>query len=514
MFKKTAVILFLLSHVLASSHQKSKSNSNSKLKASRPAKHAPSAFSMTTRSRKPKTSSPLRVSPVDITLLNLSSSGSVKSVSIEESAPPQSNISLDELDSSDFVFFADFEDEITSPRSFEGQNLPSTPSSSSSSSSLAASVYSSSTTTTSAISTSSSTSSSSTSSSSSAVSSFASPAPGIASYINDSLLAAIKIGDLDAIQRVISYDVEMINCLSMSTGTTPFMQAIMSGNRKVVDFFLETGMVDPNVFVTEGQNVILLAAKYLDMSYVRRILNVPIKFQPLYAMRAIYRILQSESENPQTTEIIRTMIETRQPVIISFFVASGEYAVCTDNLALLRFLHTNGIPLNQMYEGMSLIHYAAARGNVEILEFLLGIDGSSIDTLTETDEKLSALSVAFLKGHLNVVIYLIEHGASAGLDHIIMFAIRESHFPILEAFLSIIPFLGENILANGYNLLTWAVMVDNVRSIRMILDSRKINPLIPDAAGRTIYNMELPENASEDLKDFIMFERMEMLDFL
>lgn len=318
------------------------------------------------------------------------------------------------------------------------------------------------------------------------------------------LLSAISSRNIDAVREIVLGGID-INALSESTGKSPFMHALITGDQEIVAFLMNTGKVDPNIVSRENVDVFSLAFEKFGINLVRKLLVLPVKLSAVSALRIIFRAV--DAKKPYAFPLISAMAETRQQDIIKALIVMTKDAVQMENLGLLKYLHSIGIPLTARFEGgMNLAHYAAIRGNNEILGFLIDAGHVDINALTRFSS-LSPLSIAYINLQCNTVMYLMQKGARAGLDTCAALAISENNLPVLGTIISAYNDIDKIIIQDGYNMLTFAVLADNVPALRMLLDSKKINPETVDAAGRTILTMEIPEFASEALAELLICER-------
>ena len=445
MFKKTVVILFLFSQVLAAPASKTKSyKKHTQIKATG---RSP-ILSCAVQSNSSPKSTTMRLHPRRSPLaINEVTSGSASSSSISVGAPVEEGKHLndvklvrfenEELDNFDFDFLGLTEEEI-----------PTKP-------------------------------------------------------IIDSLIEAIHAGDLNSVLNLIPKGVDLN---SFERGPrTPFMLALQAGNPEIIDTLLSTGKVDPNIIAANGCDVLSLAAGLLGLGvFVEKIIRGPIKVSAFSAFTILLNL--KRNSNPNFYPMIATMAKSLDFRLAGALVLMAKNAVLANDIDLVRYIHLVGIPLNRNYRGVYFIHYAAIRGYTEMVSFLIEC-GTPIDILIHWT-LTSPLQTAYFNKKYAVAIELIKKGASHGLVDCIFNAILENNISIIQALISKYSNLNDQfIFENGLNPVTLAISADKPEILQLILESENTNPMIKDPRGNNIYNMEISENASEGLKEIIQRER-------
>ena len=320
--------------------------------------------------------------------------------------------------------------------------------------------------------------------------------------LNERFIEAIRADDLNSVKELVKENFDL-NSLE-NCPRTPFMLALQAKNPEIVNFLLKTGKVDPNIFGTDGCDVLSLAAENFGTRVAQKILKSEIKLKVHSAFNILVNLKQRSS--PHFLPIATVMAKTRDFSIFTALVVISKDAVLANETFLIRFLHSLGVPMTKKYRGLCFIHYAAIRGYPEMVNLLLEL-GSHIDVLTD-NTNLSPLQVAFYNREYGVVVELIKKGASYGLVECISTAVMESNLQIIHGLLSAYANLTNFNLQDGFNLVTLSIAADKPDILKMVLESGKVNQIVGDYYGRTIYNMELDESVSEELKTIIQEERL------
>ena len=331
-------------------------------------------------------------------------------------------------------------------------------------------------------------------------------------FLIGNLIQSVKEGRLDSVRGIYSQFPEIfnsINDISEYLGSlSPFMYAVCTENRPMVEFLLSTGIVDPNATATADIGVLTMVIEVFgDAGLVRDLLtsgSVKILTEP--AFRALFNLNNKKSD--RFLPIVDVMASLKQLPIISALIVLAKDAVCADDVDLVRFLDSRGVPMRYKYKNnMSFIHYAAARGNSVMVNLLLDI-GVPIDALSGITG-ISALQIAFYDKNYDLVRFLIQKGARAGLEEVIGLAIEGSVRDVFNTFIFTAGDLSNFVLPGGYNLLTFCIEMDRPEFLAICL-YRLLYPIdtfTPDQEGRTIYRMDLPENASADLRSIVEIYR-------
>ena len=335
-------------------------------------------------------------------------------------------------------------------------------------------------------------------------------------FLTGEMIQAIKKGNLAAVREIhrqIPGAFDNINKPAFELdGVSPFMYAIRSGNRAMVDFLVSTGKVDPNAVSDVGVDVMqMVTGKFADAELVMNILrNSTIKITTLSAFKLLCYL--RDNLHPMFFPVIEVMTSLKEKPMIAAMIVLAKDAVVSGNLILVSFLGQQGVPLNMPYKnGMSFIHYAANRGDIEMTDLLLQY-GADIDTLA-ANAGLSPLQIALYNGKFALVLYLMQRGARIGLDEVIEDSIDNGRVDILAYFISSSGDLSFFTLPDHYNLITYSIAKDRPAFLNYCLANfpQKFNLFVCDEAGRTIYNMQLPENASAELKLIVDGQRNSLL---
>lgn len=446
MFKKTVVILFLLSHVLASSPGPSGRPKPVKTtkKSPKPVEARMNDTKTITMTLRPKKPSPLSVTEISSSL----KSSSKKPSGVPVEAQKRSSAATE------LVHFVPEDEEDFDLLDFETEARP--------------------------------------------------------ALVFESLIEAIRSGDMNSLRYLVDSNIFDLNSLGKGPWTT-FMIALQSGKPEVVDFLLGTGKIDPNVVSPDGVDVLTLASESLGIEFVVKILNGDQKL----SARSAYTILSKLKQHPENRHllpIITALANSGQFVLKTALVVFALDAVCDNRTDLIRFLHSHGIPISNKFHELYFIHYAAVRGYTEMVNLLLEF-GTPVDILTEGLNHLSAMQVAYFNMKYNVAAELIRRGAAYGLADCIASAIMENNIQIVEALLSTYSDLTYFIIQDGFNLITLAIVADKPQILQMILESGKVSLTASDQFGRSIYNMDVHENASESLKTIVKAHQESVSDF-
>lgn len=322
----------------------------------------------------------------------------------------------------------------------------------------------------------------------------------------DTIIEAVRQEDLAQIQSLFIQHPQIfvkINELSDSLGGfSPFMHAIISRNRPLVEFFISTGQVDPNSISKSDKDVIFLILEQFsgDIELVKQLLvssRVEISSKNALTILNHLRILASPLFEP----LVKALISVRHRSIKKALLLLAKDAVCQDDTQTLHLLASNGVSINLKYFcGSYLIHFATTRGNVEMIAILLHY-GASIDAISEP-LNISALQIAYYDGNYDLARALIRvSGARAGLEDVIKRSIDDGSFPLFFDLLLSLGDLSNFILPGGYNLITYCLSIDCPALLSLVL-----NPTIfpsgysvIDQQGRSILTMEIPEKCAETL---------------
>ena len=327
-------------------------------------------------------------------------------------------------------------------------------------------------------------------------------------FLTGEMIQAIKKGNLAAVReshrQVPEVFVNINNPAFELGGISPFMYAIRSGNRAMVDFLVSTGKVDPNAVSDVGDNVMqMIIEQFADVELVKNILrNSTIKITHLSAFKLLCYL--RDNLHPMFAPVIEVMTSLKQKPMIAALIVLAKDAVTSGRIKLVKFLGQKGVPLNLPYKNnMSFIHFAANRGDIKMTDLLLK-NGADIDALAY-DAGLSPLQIALYNGKFALVLHLMKKGARIGLDEVLEDSIDNERFDILDEFLELPGDLSYFTLSDHYNLITYSIAKDRPTFLKHCLTKcpQKFNLFVCDEAGRTIYNMPLPKYASDDLRQIV-----------
>lgn len=322
------------------------------------------------------------------------------------------------------------------------------------------------------------------------------------------LIEAIYANNLNSVRSIAGH----VDLNSFANGPrTPFMLALQNRNPEIVDALLITGNVDPNIFADDGCNIVSLAAFHLGFDFVEKIINGPIKLSTSSAFMILSNL--KKNSGPIFRQMITAMANTHELNLQKILIFVAKQAVIHNDLDLARFMYSVGIPLNTNYRAVYFIHLAAFYGHVEMVNLLIEC-GTPIDILTLRSQ-ISPLMVAYDNKKYDLVVELIEKGASYDLVDCIYDAVLNNNIPIIQAFLSkYLNLANQFTFENGLNLVTLAISEDKPDLLQFLLNSENINSLTKDSLGNNIYNMSINESASEELKEIIQKERNFAAEFV
>lgn len=320
--------------------------------------------------------------------------------------------------------------------------------------------------------------------------------------VMDALIEAISAGDLPSVHNLLAKEVDLN---SFEKGPmTPFMLALQTRNSEIVEAMLSTGKIDPNVMSVDGCDVLSLAGFHFGFELVDKILSGPVQVSANTAFKILSNL--KELDSPIFYQMIGAMAKTRLLTLMSALVVMTKDAVLANDVNLVGFMYSVGVPLNRSYRGVYFIHFAANRGYADMVNLLIEC-GTPVDILTHST-KSSALQSSLSGNEHAVTVLLIKKGATHGLTGCIFDAIVNNKLPIIEALVSTYSNLTGLInFENGFNPITLAIAADKPQILHIILESGIINPLMTDSFGNSIYNMEINENASQELKTIVQKER-------
>lgn len=317
----------------------------------------------------------------------------------------------------------------------------------------------------------------------------------------ESLAASIRFGDLNALRNLLKAGVN-VNSLENSP-LTPFIQAILSKNVAIIREIFSTKQVDPNILPRHGKDLISMTVEEIGVKCAAWILRGPIKLETRNAFAILTTLKQLKSA--LLWGVIAAMKESGEPNLLGALVVCAKDAVFENDLDLIRVLHSLGVPLNLKYRNAHFIHYAAVRGLNEMVNLLLEC-GTPVDVLTESTG-VSALKIAFAEKYYDMAASLIQKGAISGLSDCFSNAVMENNLVAMQTLLNNYKTIPDFIYGDGYNLITWAVLLDRPQILQILFDANKIDLTARDLFERTIYEMEISEFSSKELKQIIRKER-------
>jgi ankyrin repeat protein len=228
-------------------------------------------------------------------------------------------------------------------------------------------------------------------------------------------------------------------------GQTPLTTATKHRHADIVSLLIEHNGVDVNVPTEDGQTAIMIASSKGHSECVRRLLAVDGIDLDAVDTNAWTALIFATNHNHE--EIVSLLLEHKANVnakchgqLTALMIASSNgRRECARILLDVDEIETGVVDIN----GWTALHYAAKRGHgdiislllqknadvdvqsnrhstalmtaleedkLECVRLLLAVDG--IDVNAMDDDGATALSKAALKGHANIVMSLIEHGAN------------------------------------------------------------------------------------------------------
>lgn len=197
----------------------------------------------------------------------------------------------------------------------------------------------------------------------------------------------------------------------------------------------------------------------------------------------------------QLDSMISFMLSMECPHILAALLVFAKDLVCINNLPMLKRMAELGVPLKKSVCGAYLTHYAAITGSFPLMSYLIDFVGIPVDELSpETGQ--SALQIALALGKFEMAIYLIVLGSKAGLFDAAVIAVRNNDSFLISAILESNNDLSQfGFVEGGFNLLTYAIHCRSMAVFNILLTLGKVNSLVSDAMGRTIFNMTIPESS-------------------
>jgi ankyrin repeat protein len=183
-----------------------------------------------------------------------------------------------------------------------------------------------------------------------------------------------------------------------------------------------------------------------------------------------------------------------------------HFAAMNDYDETIKFLISFGWDVSQLADrGDTLLHTACRNGALKTVSFLLSLN---IENEILNDEGYKPSTIAILKGHLEIMILMLDHGYNIlqNLPNVSNFLLIASSAEKNEC--QIIRCLMERKLIKDINFqddqgitaLTNAVMIGKPDVVKCLLEDCNANPTIPLKDGYTAYDLAQEQNNVEMMK--------------
>ncbi len=237
------------------------------------------------------------------------------------------------------------------------------------------------------------------------------------------LTMAICGNRLDLVKKLVEAGAD-INKIIPNT-LTPVMEAVAHNLWDIVDYFISTGKLDPNIVLNQVMSVLVVYCTHtpaFDLSHFHKIVNGPQKLNPYVLTNALIHLYFNRI--PIYRDAITALITGNNPNSRFVEVYFAFLATSECDFGLFKFLEMLNVPLFKLtLNGMTIIHAASELGLLDAIKFLVQDLGANINELTQDDHRLSVIQLAYNYNHFALVCELIKLGATAGIDDVVKRAI-------------------------------------------------------------------------------------------
>lgn len=239
---------------------------------------------------------------------------------------------------------------------------------------------------------------------------------------------ACHSGNLSLVQLLVEHGANL-GCVNKS-GETPFMWACASGHLDIVLYMqqkwqelsdkggdaeeVEGGVVDPFACGVHGHNALHYATQGGHIDVVVQLIQIGIDVNspdseqgtPLHG--ACLKGFMPVVEYLVDTAGADINLKTAQGVSVLHRACDGG------NVEVLEYLCDKGmVPSERDVEKRTPLHYAAYRGHIHIIEWILdNFENSELLLKSSNMRGSNCLHIACQKGHLKLAKYLVAHGVS------------------------------------------------------------------------------------------------------
>ena len=191
------------------------------------------------------------------------------------------------------------------------------------------------------------------------------------------------------------------------------------------------------------------------------------------------------------------------------------------NLDIVEFLVSTDPKLlnSRDADGQTPLTWAAWKGHLDIVKFLLNIESDIDITLHEDERGHTAFMLAILRGHLNVVRVFANNDKvdiyrpnSNGVTPFEI-AVLEEDLDIVEFFLSIESDIDINLFEDesGYTLFMYAILAGHLDVVRVFANNDKVDIYRPNSNGVTPFEIAVL-TGSLDIIEFLVGINAELLN--
>lgn len=246
------------------------------------------------------------------------------------------------------------------------------------------------------------------------------------------LTAAISKNRLDLVQKLVEAGADINKIVEGKL--TPVMEAVALKHWNIVDYFVTKDGFDPNFLLTNGVSLMLVYCRNNPKFDFYRFKQLFCRTKKLRHEILINDLSVFYRENYSFFELVLTEIITKnnfftQIVIFHYF----SKAILSCDFLVINFLRSLNVPvLDLTQNGMTFLHITAALGLSESVKFLISV-GADVDELTQNEQELSPIQLAFINNHYTLVCELVDLGATVGVPEIEQRAIESGITKLIEA---------------------------------------------------------------------------------